>query len=238
MCVKGKQKSKVLVMAIKDWIEDLRPREKLLKFGAESLTDAELLALFLRIGHKGISAVDLAREILGPKNELERLWNMDVWRLKQIKGIGTAKAVSLVAVIELGRRRLVTPLRGKPIRSAKEAVRYLQPMLVDHINEVFVVLFLNQSNIVKREEKLSWGGISSAAVDVRIIMKMALEVTATSIILCHNHPGGTLTPSHADVEATKKVYHACQLMDILLMDHVIVSSQGYYSFAETGRLQA
>ena len=223
-------------MAITDWLLCDRPREKLLDHGPESLSNAELLALFLRVGRKGMTAVDLANEILGPKDDLEQLWNMDVWRLRQIKGIGPAKAVSLVAAVELWRRRATINYRGSKITSAKEAVCYLQPLLADHINEVFMVLFLNQSNYIKREEKVSWGGISSATVDLRIIFKMALEVAATTIILCHNHPGGSLTPSAADVATTHKIYQACQFMDILLLDHVIVSKIGYYSFAESGRL--
>lgn len=224
--------------AIKEWAPDERPRERLLKYGPSQLSNAELLAILLRTGRAGRSAVDIARDVMeSGKNDLGRLAKLRVQDLTHIPGIGKAKAITLVAAMELGRRRQsVAPAPGKPITQSTDAVRYLQPLLQDQFQEMLVVLYLNQGGYIVHEECLSKGGIACTAVDVRLILKVALEHVATSIILCHNHPGGSMRPSPADIQATRMVKAAASQLEIRLLDHLIVSEQGYYSFANEGGL--
>jgi DNA repair protein RadC len=241
MCAKGKQKThfeRMTYTAIRDWAPDDRPREKLLKNGPGHLSNAELLAILIHTGRKNRSAVDIARDVLElNKQDLGRMAKMRVKDFMQVRGIGKAKAVALAAAMELGRRRQsVTPVPGKPITQSTDAVHYLQPLLKDQFQEVLVVLYLNQAGVVVHEECLSRGGIASTCVDVRLILKIALEQMATGIILCHNHPGGSTKPSQADILTTRQIREAASQLDIRLLDHLIVSEHGYYSFAGEGRL--
>jgi DNA repair protein RadC len=222
--------------SIKNWAAEDRPREKLVQHGANTLTNAELLAILINNGHKSKSAVELAREVLQlGNNNLKELGKLPVQQIQGIKGIGEAKAIVIAAALELSRRRQVTgPLARTVIRSSYEIAQFLRPMLQDYSCEMFAVIFLNHANKVKHFEVVSKGGITGTAVDTRIIMKKAIDSEATSLILCHNHPSGNLKPSKADTALTQKIKHAASFFDILVTDHIIVSEDGYYSFADGG----
>lgn len=222
--------------SIKDWAEDDRPREKLLSKNPQSLSDSELVAILIGQGTPEKNVMDIAREVmLLGKNNLNELGKLPVQHFTSIKGIGPAKATVIAAALELGRRRHAgTPLARAVIRESREAALYLKSLLQDLKHEVFGVLFLNQGNRVKGFYILSQGGITATVADPRVILKRALEEEAVSLILCHNHPSGSLKPSRADEEVTLKVKEACRYFDIRLMDHIIVSEEGYYSFAEEG----
>jgi DNA repair protein RadC len=224
------------VRSIKNWHIDDQPRQKLIIKGLDTLSDAELLALLLNTGHKEKSALLLAQEILhSSSNNLQELGKLNVNQLKKLKGIGEAKAARLVAALELGRRRQAGfTLHKKCIKNGQEAALYFKPILGDCAAERVHVLYLNFANKVIKDCCVSIGGISSAPADVRVILKEALELGATSIILCHNHPSGNLTPSQADITFTQKVIRAATLLDILVLDHIIVSQTGYYSMNEEG----
>jgi DNA repair protein RadC len=223
---------------IKKWAKDDRPREKLLTSGADNLSNSELLAILIHNGTREKSAVDLAKEILilGKENLVE-LGKLSVKELLKIKGIGEAKAVTIVAALELGRRRQAAASLDKVvIKTSKDIANFLQITLKDKRHEVFAVLFLNRANKVNRFEIVSEGGITGTVADPRIILKKALEEDAVSIILCHNHPSGSLKPSRADEVLTKKIKEAATLFDIKVLDHIIVSEEGFYSFADEGIL--
>lgn len=222
--------------SIKHWHIDDQPRQKLIIKGTDTLSDAELLALLLNTGHKHKSALLLAQEILHQSsNNLQELGKLNVNQLKKLRGIGEAKAARLVAALELGRRRQAGfSLSKKTIRNGQEAALYFKPILGDCSAERVHVLYLNFANKVIKDCCVSKGGISSAPADVRVILKEALELGATSIILCHNHPSGNLSPSQADLTFTQKVIRAASLLDILVLDHIIVSQAGYYSMNEEG----
>ncbi|MFN8291130.1 MAG: DNA repair protein RadC [Chitinophagaceae bacterium] len=224
--------------SIKHWSKDDRPREKLLSSGAVNLSNSELLAILLQNGTREKSAVDLAREVLkSGKDSLNDLGRLSVRELMKIKGIGEAKAVIITAALELGRRRAETiPLDKAAIRSTSEMASFLKTKLQDHRNEVFAVIFLNRANRVKRFEIVSEGGITATIADPRIILRRALEEDAVSIVLCHNHPSGSLKPSRADEDLTGKIKEAAKLFDIAVIDHIIVSETGYFSFADEGLL--
>lgn len=224
--------------SIKQWAKDDRPREKLLLKGAENLSDSELLAILIHNGSKNKTAVDLAKEILKlGKDNLIELGKLSIKEFTKIKGIGEAKAITIVAALELGRRRQAAPLLNKSvISSSREIADYLQAKLKDLRHEVFAVLFLNRANKVNHFEIVSEGGITGTVADPRIILKKALEEDAISIILCHNHPSGSLKPSRADEELTNKIKEAAKYFDIKVLDHLIVSDAGYYSFADEGIL--
>lgn len=224
--------------SIKNWAADDRPREKLLAKGATVLSDSELLGILISSGNKEKSAVELAKEvlILG-KNNLNELGKLSVNDLMKIKGIGEAKAVTLAAALELGRRRQASSSLSKTsIRSSNDIAEYLKATLKDYAYEIFAVVFLNRSNKINHFEIISKGGITGTVADPRIILKKALEQEATAIVLCHNHPSGSLKPSHADEELTLKIKEAAKYFDIRIMDHIIVSEDGYYSFADEGIL--
>ena len=224
--------------SIKQWAKDDRPREKLLLKGAESLSDSELLAILIVNGTKSKTAIDLAKEImvLG-KNNLPELGKLSVKELMKIKGIGEAKAITIVAALEIGRRRQAMNYREKALMtSSNDVANYLQSLLKDYRHEVFAVLFLNRANKINHFQIISEGGITGTVADPRIILKKALEEDAVSIILCHNHPSGSLKPSGADQELTKKIKEAAKFFDIKVLDHLIVSDAGYYSFADEGIL--
>jgi DNA repair protein RadC len=222
--------------SIKNWAEDDRPREKLLTKGAAALSDSELLAILISNGHKEKSAVDLAKEVLQlSNNNLNELGKMMPADFEKIKGIGEAKSITIAAALELGRRRhAATALEKKVVRTSRDIAEYLRALIKDFSYEVFAVLFLNKSNKINHFEVLSKGGITGTVADPRIILKKALEVNSTSLVLCHNHPSGSLKPSRADEELTKKIREAASYLDIAILDHIIVSEEGYYSFADDG----
>jgi DNA repair protein RadC len=224
--------------SIKQWAKDDRPREKLLSNGAENLSHSELLAILIHNGTKEKTAVDLAKEILKlGKDNLNELGKLSVKELMKIKGIGEAKAITIAAALELGRRRHASSsLEKSAVQSSGDIARYLQTKLKDYRREVFAILFLNRANKINHFEIISEGGITDTIADPRIILKKALEEDATSIILCHNHPSGSTKPSRADVELTGKIKEAARYFDIKVLDHVIVSDDGYYSFADEGIL--
>ncbi len=224
--------------SIKNWAADDRPREKMIAKGAEALSNSELIAILINNGSKEKTAVDLAKEILklGFDN-LNELGKLNIKDFEKIKGIGKAKAITIAAALELGRRRQSSEnLFKTAITSSKEIANYLRPLLKDYSYEVFAVLFLNQANKVNHLEIISRGGITGTVVDSRIILQKALEHRATSIVLSHNHPSGNLKPSRADEALTAKITEAAKLFDIRVIDHVIVSEDGYYSFADDGAM--
>lgn len=224
--------------SIKEWAIDDRPREKLLSKSPNSLSDSELLAILITSGRKDKSAVDLGKEILTyGKNSLDTLSKCSPGELMKIKGIGVAKAVRIVAALELARRRQAgIPLESRSITKSSDIAEYLQAILKDHPYEVFGVVYLNRAHKINHFEIISKGGINSTVVDPRIILKKALEHNATSIILCHNHPSGSLKPSSADHLLTQKIIDASRLFDIKVLDHIIVSDEGHYSFANNNQL--
>lgn len=224
--------------SIKNWAIDDRPREKLLTKGAEALSNAELLAILINNGSKNKSAVELAKEILklGHDN-LNELGKLSLTDFKKVKGIGEAKSITVAAALELGRRRhAAAALEKIVVKSSKDIAEYLRVTLKDYSYEVFAVIFLNQANKINHFEIISRGGITGTVADPRLILKKALEEDATSIVLCHNHPSGNLKPSRADEELTKKIKEAAGYFDIKIVDHIIVSEDGFYSFADDGIL--
>ena len=223
---------------IKSWSVDDRPREKLLQKGADSLSNSELLAILISNGSREKSAVELAREIMElSKNNLEALGRLSIRELQQIKGIGSAKAIIIAAALELGRRREGSSSAEKIFfRSSTDIAGFLKALLKDKSHEQFVAVYLNQSNKLLSHKIISTGGITGTVADPRIILKTALEEGATSIILSHNHPSGSLKPSIADEQLTQKIKQAAALMDIKILDHIIVSNEGYFSFADSGMM--
>jgi DNA repair protein RadC len=225
------------IYSIKNWAKDERPREKLRNKGAASLTDTELLAILVHKGTRQKTAVDIAREILAlGKNNLHHLGKLSIGDLTKIKGVGEVKAITIAAALELGRRRQAPPPQKKLFKSSADVAEYLQAQLRDHNREIFGVLFLNRANRINHFEIVSEGGITGTVADPRIILKKALEEDAVSIILCHNHPSGNTRPSKSDQELTQKIKQAARYFDITLLDHIIVSENGYYSFADEGVL--
>ena len=224
--------------SIKEWAKDDRPREKLRDKGASVLSNSELIAILLNNGTREKSALDLAQEVLrSGKDNLNELGKLSVKELMKIKGIGEAKAICIAAAMELGRRRQALASREKAIVSGSSDVAgYLQTMLRDYKHEVFAVMFLNRANKINHFQVISEGGITGTVADPRIILKKALEEVAVSIILCHNHPSGSLKPSKADEELTWILKEAARYFDIRVLDHLIVSDDGYYSFADEGIL--
>jgi DNA repair protein RadC len=224
--------------SIKQWAKDDRPREKLLATGAENLSHSELLAILIHNGSKEKSAVDLAKEVLKMgKDNLVELGKLSIKELMKIKGIGEAKAITIAAALELGRRRqAASPLEKPIVSSSNDIANYLQVKLKDFRHEVFAVLFLNRANKINHFEIVSEGGITGTVADPRVILRKALEQDAVNIILCHNHPSGSLKPSRADEQLTTKIKEAARFFDIVVLDHLIVSEAGYYSFADEGLL--
>jgi DNA repair protein RadC len=224
--------------SIKQWSKDDRPREKLLSGGAENLSNSELLAILIHNGTRQRSAVDLAKELLRlGKDNLIELGKLSVKELMKIKGIGEAKAITITAALELGRRRQASAaLQKEAVTNSSDIAHYLQAKLKDYRREVFAILFLNRANKINHFEIVSEGGITGTVADPRIILRKALEEDAVSIILCHNHPSGSLKPSRADEDLTKKIKEASRFFDITVLDHIIVSDNGYFSFADEGLL--
>jgi DNA repair protein RadC len=220
--------------SIKNWAEDDRPREKMAKHGAAILSNAELLGIIINNGSKEKSAVELAKDILAlSENNLDELGKLSLKELQSVKGIGIAKAIIISAALEIGRRRTSTKsLERTKLRTAKEFAAYLREMLKDYQHEVFGVLYLNNSMRIKSFKIISNGGMTGTVADPRIILKYALEEGATNIILCHNHPSGNVQPSQADIALTEKMKVAASFLDIRVVDHIIVSSDGHFSFAD------
>jgi DNA repair protein RadC len=224
--------------SIKDWAKDDRPREKLLGKNPSNLSDSELLAILIRNGNREKNAIELAKDVLRlGKNNLNELGKLTIQEMMQIKGIGKVTAITIVAAMELGRRRQAALSLEKPIvKSSRDIANYLQALLRDLPHEVFAVAYMNQANRINHFEIISKGGLTGTVADPRVILKKALLEDAVSLIVCHNHPSGNLQPSKADQELTRKLKEAAKLFDISLFDHIIVSESGYFSFADAGIL--
>ncbi|MDO7170762.1 RadC family protein [Mariniflexile sp. AS56] len=227
---------KPVSFSIKNWSQDDQPREKLLYKGKASLSDAELVAILIGSGNRDESAVDLCKRILASaNNNLSELGKLSIKQLMEFKGIGEAKAISIVAALELGRRRRgEEALEKKKITSSNSVFELMQPIIGELQHEEFWIVYLNNSNKVIQKNQLSKGGITGTLVDVRLVLKNALEVGATGLILSHNHPSGTLKPSEADKQITKKLKTAAESLDIKVLDHVIITENAYFSFADEG----
>ena len=223
-------------LKITDWAVGDRPREKMMQYGTSTLSDAELLGILISSGTKDKSAVDLGRELLAiVSNNLNALGKLTIADLTKIHGIGNARAVTIAAALELGRRRKLAEIpEVVQIKCSKDVADIFQPILSDLLHEEFWVLFLNRSNRVIGRMKLSQGGISGTVTDVRLVMKKAIETLASGIIVCHNHPSGNLNPSESDSKITQKIREAGNLLDIQLLDHLIISDKDYFSFADNG----
>jgi len=223
---------------IKNWAEDDRPREKLLIKGKHSLSNAELIAILLGSGSRELSAVDLAKKILNFSNDnLIELSKLSVTDLMKFRGIGQAKAISIIAALELGkRRRSEDVLEKEKIISSRDAFEVFQSILSDSQYEEFWMLLLNKANKIIKKINISEGGISGTVADPKKIFKLALENNASSIILSHNHPSGNIQPSNSDLKLTKKLVDAGKLLDISVLDHVIIGDEKYYSFADESML--
>jgi DNA repair protein RadC len=221
-------------LSIRNWAVEDRPREKMLARGIQILSDAELIALLIGSGTRKFSAVDLARQIMNMAgNNLDKLGKYSVTDLKKLKGIGQARAISIVAALELGRRRKLADAPAcTKINGSSDVYSLMVPVLGDLVHEEFWVLFLNRSNKVIEKQKISQGGITGTVTDIRLILKTAIDNLAISMILCHNHPSGNLQPSDADISITRRLKEASSLMDISLLDHLIIAGKSYYSFAD------
>jgi len=222
---------------IKDWAEDDRPREKLMTNGASALSNSELLGILINNGTIEKSAVHLAKELLAAcNNDLKRVAELSYKELVElkVKGIGPAKAITIVAALELGLRRNVSENKKDVVTQSKDIALFLQALLKFKNNEMFITVYLNNANKIIHHEIISEGGITGTVVDPRIIIKKALSYNAVGIILSHNHPSGNLKPSRADEMLTKKIKDAALLFDIKVLDHIIVSHEGYFSFADEG----
>lgn len=228
--------SKKQSTSIKNWMADDRPREKMQTKGALALSNSELLAIIINNGSKEKSALDLAKEVLAlGQNNLNELGKLTLNDLQKIKGIGQAKAIAIAAALELGRRRQSSELLLKTtVKTSGEIANYLRVVLRDYTHEVFAVVFLNRSNKILSFQIVSSGGLTGTVADPRVILKKAIEAEATSIVLSHNHPSGNLKPSRADEELTEKIRQAAVFLDIRVLDHIIVSDEGYFSFADEG----
>jgi DNA repair protein RadC len=223
---------------INQWQEEERPREKLVLKGKSALLNNELLAILIGSGTPKVSAVDLCAQILEyVNNDLIQLGKLSVLDLQKFKGIGEAKAICIVASMELGRRRQAENVGVvNTIKSSKDIYAVLLADLSDLISEEFWIIYLNHRNKIIGKEKISSGGLTATIVDIRMLFKGAVERLATSIILAHNHPSGTLKPSQADIKLTNKIKEAGQILDVQILDHLIISDTGYYSFADDGML--
>jgi DNA repair protein RadC len=224
-------------LTINRWAEEDRPREKMISKGAQALTNAELLAILIGSGNDEDSAVGLMQKVLATyNNSVDRVGRLSVDELCRFKGIGPAKAVTILAACELGRRRAVEHPERRQIRSAAQVYDYFYPMMRDLPVEECHVLLLNQSSAVIDSVRIGMGGLTETVVDVRLILREALLKRATSLILCHNHPSGNLRPSTHDDHLTRQVREAARLLNIALIDHIIFTDGGYYSYADEGKL--
>lgn len=222
--------------SLKNWSDDDKPREKMLNKGVNSLSDAELIAILINSGNKKQTAVELSREILlDNKLNLNELAKLTVADLIKYKGIGEAKAISIIAALELGKRRNYSDLLKKDkVSKSEDIFEIMGNILNDISHEQFWVLYLNNSNKILKKEKISQGGITSTSVDVRLIYKTAIDQHSVSIILCHNHPSGNLSPSSSDIKLTKQIVDAGNILNIKVLDHIIIGGNSFYSFADEG----
>ena len=223
-------------LTINNWAEEDRPREKMASLGAEALSNAELLAILIGSGSTKESAVDLMKRVLADsKNNLNTLGKMSIHELCQYNGIGEAKAITILAACELGKRRQMESPEERPdLGTATRLYNYMHPIMQDLHVEEFWVLLLNQHYRLIKKVRISHGGITETAVDIRIIMKEAVLANTTILAVCHNHPSGNLKPSRQDDELTKSIKRACELMHIHFLDHVIITDGQYYSYHESG----
>ncbi|RKS99916.1 DNA repair protein RadC [Flavobacterium sp. 123] len=221
---------------ITNWSEEDKPREKLMLKGKSVLSDAELIAILIGSGNRNESAVDLSKRILGGiDNNLNALGKLTIQQLMKFKGIGEAKAISIIAAMELGRRRRTEDVVDlTKITSSQTIFQIMQPIIGELPHEEFWIIYLNNSNKVISKSQLSKGGITGTLVDTRLVFKVALEMGATSLILCHNHPSGTIMPSDADKLITKKLKLAGDSLDVKVLDHLIITETKYYSFVDEG----
>ncbi len=225
--------------SIKEWANDDQPRQKLIIKGVKALTNAELIAILINTGTINQSALDIAQQLLHAiGNDLQKLGGLSAKEIVKlrIKGLGEAKAIGIAASLELGIRRDANTLKKEKVSSSRDVAAYLQASFQYYDREIFAVIFLNRANKIVHFEIISEGGITGTVADPRIILKKAIENNATAIILCHNHPSGNLKPSTADEILTKKIKTAAAFIDILVTDHIIVSNEGYFSFADEGLL--
>ncbi len=221
---------------IKFWAEEDRPREKLIDKGRHVLTEAELVAILIGSGSRDETAVELSKRILASVgNNLNELGKLSVQELNRFKGVGDAKAISIIAALELGRRRKNTEvIKREKITSSKDVFEIMKPLMMDLPHEEFWLLMLNRANSVIKKELISRGGTAGTVVDTKIIFKTAVDNGASSIIICHNHPSGNLKPSEADLKITKNIKEAGKIMEIALLDHLIITENGFYSFVDEG----
>lgn len=221
---------------ITDWSEEDRPREKLMMKGKEALSNAELMAILIGSGSRNESAVALSKRILSSTDNLNSLGKMSISQLMNFKGIGEAKAITIIAALELGRRRRSEDASEyeKKVTSSKMVFEMMQPIIGELSHEEFWVIFLNNSNKVISKVQLSKGGITGTIVDVRLVFRLALENKAIGLILCHNHPSGSLVPSEADKQITNKIKLAGESLDVKVLDHLIITETKYYSFVDEG----
>jgi DNA repair protein RadC len=224
-------------ISLKQWAEDDRPREKLIRHGKTVLSDAELLAILIGSGNRHETAVDLCRRLLSEAggNKLSSLAKCTVKELSKLNGIGEAKAISIIAALELAKRvHYSNEEEIICINSSARAYSHIRKYLEDLTHEEFYILHLNRANHLVGQSQISKGGIAGTVVDLRLVFKSAIERLSTSIVLCHNHPSGNLQPSEQDIKLTKKMVDAGKIMDIFVADHLIVTDRGYYSFADQG----
>lgn len=221
---------------IKDWSVEDRPREKLLQTGTQSLSNSELIAIILGSGTKDLNAVQLARNLMiSVDNNLHALGKLGIDDLTKLKGIGTAKAISLLAALELGTRRTNAYAGTRvSIKDSQSAFDLLYPILGELEHEEFWIVILNRAHKVLKKQKISQGGLTGTVIDTRIILKYALDQKATSLIISHNHPSGNTKPSEADLSITRKIGDAARLMDIQLLDHIIIAGKSYLSLSDEG----
>ncbi|MFC2090887.1 DNA repair protein RadC [Bacteroidota bacterium] len=224
--------------SIKDWSVEDRPREKFMKSGMQSLSNAELIALLLGSGTKEMNAVDVARELLAVvNNNLHELGKLSIYDLKKIKGIGNARSINLLAALELGSRRSSSYSPEKrSIKNSQSAYDILYPYIGELQHEEFWIIILNRAHLVLTTQKISQGGLTGTVIDTRVILKHVIERKGTSLIISHNHPSGNKNPSESDISITKKIKSAAEIMDITLLDHIILAGKEYLSFADEGFL--
>lgn len=225
-------------LTIKDWAEDDRPREKLMRQGAGALSDAELLAILIRTGNASENAVDLSKRVLhAVDKDLDRLGRSTVAELMRFKGMGRTKAITVVAALELGRRRKVADAQQRPLVATSHMVFELMGGLIGELqHEEFWLLLLDRGNRLVDRCRVSMGGMHGTVADPKVIFKTALDRRASGLVLCHNHPSGQLRPSEEDIKLTRKLMEGARLLDITVMDHVIITATGHFSFADNGML--
>lgn len=224
------------ISTLRNWAEADRPREKMMKLGKHNLTESELIAILIRTGTKEKNAVDVAKELLAKfKNDLTQLARVSVKDLSSVKGMGNVKAITVIAALELGRRRREAEgMKKAVIQTSKDAADILLPELSDLNHEKFILLLLNRNNAVVDKFEVSNGGVAGTVVDPKIVFKRAIDYHASGLILAHNHPSGNLKPSEEDIKLTKKLWDAGEFLEVSVLDHIIIGGNNYYSFADEG----